>query len=469
MRYTPGRIAGLLVATALVLAACGESDEPTPSGNQGESADPTATPSDTPTAAAPEAACGLALTYQLPSTFDPDACWFVATGTDPVFVDDTVFALAEDTSNTTTEETLPTLRAFDLESGALIWDSGPLPGPVSDIAAAEVDGEPGVALVVTENDEGDAVTEGSQAWGYLAWPGDVEEDTATEAAVHITAQISETADTAVRWTDQGVLAGDQLLRPGASEFETVNVDPEAAAVDGHDLDEAFVGVSGDQLLSYTSGVAYRSEGPDEGETFFGWVARGADGSQTWDAIGSRPNEEDTIFGEGPSRLPLVIGDYALTIIPTDDTYAAFELEWLDVATGELATPTPADLAGTEPVGGSAAVMTSDVAALLTPSADRLFVTWSTLALVIDIEAGTVQSASADFEITGTAIDDTTAYGRTENGAVSIDLAAATATAETTAEGEPASAVVAVEDGFGAFLMTNVESGLDNLVVARQSG
>jgi hypothetical protein len=461
MLDTRRRIVALAAIAALSLAACSGSDEPTSSPTDKNDADTTAPPR----SLEPENGCTPDIATSVPETLDPDECWTVPNATSPVFVDDTVFVLADDPNAAESGEAAAYVAAYEAESGTLVWTSEALPGEVRSMAAAEADGEPAIAVLVIENDEGDAVTEASEAWGYLAWPADVDEDSPTEAPVHITTPIGETSSTDVRWTDQGILAGDQLLRPGATAFEQVNVAPDPVVIGDYDLDETLVGVSGDQLLSYVSGVAWTEGGSEDGDTYLGWVARGADATQTWDFIASSANQaENAIFAEGPARMPIVIGEYALTVIPTDETYTTYQLEWFDAATGDPATPTPADLAGAMPIGGAAAVMTNNVAALLAPSAEHLFVYWSTLALVIDIEAGTVKWVDTDFEITGTAIDDTTVYGRTENGTVTIDLATATATAQK----EGTEPIVALVGDYGAFTVADTSgSGTEYLVVARR--
>ena len=470
MLDTRGRVLAIVVIGMLGLTACGGDDAPTstPTETGGE---PSAPSTSTDEPEEPDHACTPGVAAMLPEGFDPETCWTADYATNPVFAGDTVFALVTDpmaAAPTDGTEPTPSLVAYEADSGKQIWASEPMPGPVSDMAAAEVDGKPGVGILLTETDEGDALTESSESWGYYAWPGDVDEDTPTEAPVHITAPINPdiTGSTTVVWTDQGVLAGNQLLKPGATKFVEVTVDTEPVVIGDYDLDETFVSVSGDTFLSFATGVAYTEGGSEDGDTYNGWVARGADGAQTWDNLKGTPNTDDSLFGEGPSQMPLVIGDYALTVIPTDEDYTDYTLAWFDAATGEPATPKPADLTGAQPIGGAAAVMTNNVAALLTPNAKYLFLYWSTLALVIDVEAGTVTRVSSDFEITGTAIDDTTVYGRTENGAITIDLATATATAEK----EGTEAIQVLNDGRGAFTASDgTGSGIEYLVVAERKG
>lgn len=462
MLETRGRLAAVIAVAALTLSACGGSDEPSSSATDDTAGPTNADP--TPTDDGIDNACTPDVAATLLDILDPEQCWSVPGASQPVLIDDTVFAVVVDPMAAQTgEEMPPTITAYDAADGSVLWTSDPLPGELHGIRAAETDGEPAIAALVTENDEGDAVTEESQAWGYLAWPADVDEDTPTEAPVHITAPVNTdvTAGTSVRWTDQGVLAGDQLLKPGATEFEQVVVDVEPVVIGDYDLDETFVGLSGDTFLSYATGVAYTEDGGEDGDTYRGWVARGPDGSQSWDTLVGTPNTDDSLFGEGPSVMPLVIGEYALTVTPTDETYTAYELKWLDAA-GNAAAPKPADLAGAQARGGSAAVMTSDVAALLTPNAKYLFVFWSTLSLVIDVEAGTVAWVDSDFEITGDAIDDSTVYGRTENGTVTIDLATATATAQK----EGTTPLLELTDGYAALTVTDPNGNLpDQLVIA----
>ena len=134
-----------------------------------------------------------------------------------------------------------------------------------------------------------------------------------------------------------------------------------------------------------------------------------------------------IFAEGAEHLPIVVGDFALTIAAIDGTHGELSLEWLDARSGKPARPTAADLAGSIPVAGQADLAGGDVATLLSPDGRHLFVQWSTEALIVDVDAGTVQLVASDFGIRGDAIDDTTVYGTTENGSVTIDLASAVAT------------------------------------------
>lgn len=439
------------VALGVGLVACGGSDDDASSPLEEDDGDPSPRREKDEI----ENACPSATAATLPEGFDPDTCWTVSGAADPVFVGETVFALAS--------ETAPAVVAFDAASGEQIWVSEPLPGEVMRLGAAEVDGEPGIAVLVAESDEGDAVTGPSQSWGYLAWPGDVDADSPDKPAEEVTAEAEDTSFAEVRWTDQGVLAGDQLLRPGADEFEQVNTAPEPMVMGDYDIDESFVGVSGDGLLSYLSGVAWLPDGPDNGETYVGWLARDPAGEAAWDNVSSGANEgENAIFAEGPARMPAVVGDYALVIAATDETYAEFVLEWVDTATGDPAEPTAEDLAGAVPVGGVADVIAGDIGTLLSPDGAYLFAWWSTLALVVDVDAGTVQRVSSDFDIAATSIDDTTVYGATENGNLSIDLA----TAEATPLDAPQEPPDLIAGDYGA--LTPEDELDDVLVVARRS-
>ncbi len=428
------RLAALLAVAAVALTACG--DDSDPSAEETSTEAPTEAPSDepsTPEETTPEFSCPPELGERLPEGLDPDACWSHPDLERPALIDGTVFALEPDASDPTTARHIV---ALDAETGERLWKSEVLPGEVSALRATEVDGAPGVAVVVTENDSGDALTEASSAWGYLAWPADAggdeggdagSADPSFEAEVHITAPQSELAATDVYWTDQGVLAGDQFLAPDATEFTTVNRDPEPMVVGDYDLDETFTGASGDLLLSYVRGVAWLPDGPSDGETYVGWLARTADGAEAWNAVTSTPNEEDSLFGEGPSQFAIIVGSYLLTITPTDENYTAFELSWLDAATNAPATPAPADLQGAEPTVVVTDIM-ADPTALLSPDGRHLFASWSTLALAIDIESGAVTRVPTDFDVYGTAIDDQTFFGSTENGSLTIDLASGEATA-----------------------------------------
>lgn len=435
MTNTRGRIVAVVAVAAFALTACGDDSEPSASDTStdapsGEPSDEPATPEET----AIEYPCPPELRQSLPEGLDPDSCWAQSGLERPVLSDGTLFALEPDATDPATARHV---IALDAETGERLWASTPLPGAASGLRATEVDGDPGVAVVVTEDDAGDALTEASTAWGYLAWPADAggddggdagSEDPSFDAEVHITAPQSELAATDVYWTDQGLLAGDQFLAPGGTEFTTVNRDPEPMLIGDYDLDERFAGVSGDLLMSYVKGVAWTPDGPENGSTYVGWLARTADGTEAWNAVTSTPNEEDSLFGEGPNQLTIIIGGYLLTITPTDENYTAFELSWLDSATHAAATPTPSDLAGAEPAAADADVMAGETDTLLSPDGTHLFASWSTLALIVDVEAGTVTRVPTDFDVHGSAIDDTTAYGWTENGTLTIDLATGEATA-----------------------------------------
>jgi hypothetical protein len=381
-----------------------------------------------------------------------------------VIVDDTVFALVADAS--VGGELPPTsLVAFDADSGSQAWASEPLPGDVIRLAATELDGEPAIAALVVEQDEGDAVTEASQAWGYLAWPADVGEGDDAEPSAHVTAPATDpTAE--VRWTDQGLLAGDLFLAPGADEFTPAQVLPEPLVVGDYDLDESFAGVSGELMLSYVRGLAYPSGGPENGESHIGWVARGLDGTQAWDGVEAIPNEGDTaVFAEGPTQLAMVVGGYALTITSTDESYTAFDTAWVDAATGEPAEPRPADIAGTVPVAAATDII-GGTAALASPDGTHLVASFSTLTVVLDVESGEVTPVDTDFEISLDAVDDTRAYGSTENGALTIDWSDGTATPLD----PPQQGVTAVGDDHGAIIVGEEEvGGTPTLAVGRVAG
>lgn len=347
------------------LGAVGRRDQ-----HRGASEEPSDDPS-TPEETTPAFSCPPELTDALPESLDPGTCWSHPDLERPALADGTVFALEPDASDPTTARHI---LALDAETGERLWKSEVLPGQVSALRATEVDGGPGVAVVVTEDNAGDAVTEASTAWGYLAWPADAggddggnagSEDPAFEAEEHITVAQGENPHTEVFWTDQGVLAGDFLLKPGATEFVPVNRDPEPMVVGAYDLDEFFAGVSGDLMISYVRGIAY--EVSEDGDTYVGWLARTLDGAEAWNTVTSTPNEEDLLFAEGPNHTTILVGPYLLTIAATDENATAFEVTWLDAATHEPATPSAADLAGAQPViadsGGLAAA-----GALLSPTA-----------------------------------------------------------------------------------------------------
>ncbi|WP_162605407.1 PQQ-binding-like beta-propeller repeat protein [Jiangella ureilytica] len=470
MSTTRGRIAALLAVAAVALTGCG--DDSDPSASEPSTDAPSQAPSDdsTPEETGLESPCPPQLRESLPEGLRPDACWAHSDLERPVLADGIVFALEPDASDPTAARHV---IALDAETGDRLWKSSVLPGPASGLRATEVGGDPGVAVVVTESDAGDALTEASAAWGYLAWPADAggddggdagSEDPAFEPEVHITAPQSELAATDVYWTDQGLLAGDQFLAPGAAEFTTVNRDPEPMVIGDYDLDERFAGVSGDLLLSYVKGVAWTPDGPENGSTHVGWLARSADGTEAWNTVTGTPNEEDSLFGEGPNQLTIIVGGYVLTVTPTDENYTTFELSWLDAATHEAVTPTPADLAGAEPAAAAADVMAGETGTLLSPDGTHLFASWSTLAVIVDIEAGTVTRVPTDFGIQGWAVDDTTVYGSTENGTLTIDLASG----EATAIEPPHESFEMVDGEFGAAILEGAVGEPSYLVGGRRT-
>jgi hypothetical protein len=468
MSNTRGRIAALLAIAAVALTGCGGDDEPSASETSTDA--PSEAPSEEPSA--PEETelqypCPPQVQPALPEGLDPDACWAHPELERPVLADGTVFALEPDASDPTAARHV---IALDAETGERLWKSEVLPGEVSALRATEVDGGPGVAVVVTEDDAGDALTEASTAWGYLAWPADAggdeggdagSEDPAFEAAVHVTVPQGENPHTDVYWTDQGVLAGDFVLKPGATEFVPVNRDPEPMVVGQYDLDEYFAGVSGDLLISYVRGIAY--EVSENGDTYVGWLARTLDGAEAWNTVTSTPNEEDLLFAEGPTQMTLVVGEYLLTIAATDENATAFEAAWLDAATHEPATPSAADLAGAVATIADPGTM-EGAGALLSPDGRRLFTGWSGGALILDVEAGTVTPVPTDFAIQGSAIDDSTVYGSTENGTLTVDLASA----EATAIDPPRQPFDLVDGEYGAAILEGAVGEPSYLVGGRRS-
>lgn len=106
---------------------------------------------------------------------------------------------------------------------------------------------------------------------------------------------------------------------------------------------------------------------------------------------------------------------------------------------------------------------SQTGALLSPDGRHLFAFWSTLALIVDVEAGKVTRIPTDFDIRGVSIDDTTVYGTTENGNVAIDLATAKATSI-----EPSREVFStVDNEFGALVVGDKLSETLSLVGGRR--
>lgn len=451
------RSLAVLTIGALGAAACGGDDGDQPTGDDGDAAAPTT--SDVEEGPASDYACPPDVVAMLPETLDPETCWAVQSADEPVIIGDTVFALETDVE-VGGDPPPVSVVAFDADTSQRLWASVPVPGEVEHLAATEVDGEPGIAALVTGQDEGDAVTEASSSWNYLAWPADAGEDGAEEIepAVDITTPVSDLSDY-VWWTDQGVLAGDRLLAPGADEFVQVRVDPEPIMVGDYDLAESFAGVSGELMLSYVSGVAYPPGNSQHGETHVGWVARDLEGATVWDAVESFPNEGVNAFGEAPLTVAMVVGGYALTIAATDDSQTDLEVTWLDATTGEPAEPRPADIAGTFDVSFNSG-------ALVSPDGAHLFASYDTLDAVLDVASGEATVVESDFDIGVATADDARAYGSTENGALTIDWNDATATAvEPLGEG-----IVAVGDDHAAITVTEIQGEvIDTLVVARMTG
>ncbi|PZF79196.1 PQQ-binding-like beta-propeller repeat protein [Jiangella anatolica] len=428
-----GRVTALLAVAAVALTACGDDSEP--SADQTSTDAPSEAPSDepsTPEETTPEFSCPPQIGAELPEGLDPDNCWSHEGLERPALIDGTVFALEPDASDPATDRHIV---ALDAETGERLWKSEVLPGQVSALRATEVGGKPGVAVIVTEDDAGDAVTEASTAWGYLAWPADAGGDEGGDAGsadpsfpaeVHITVPQGENPHTEVYWTDQGVLAGDFVLKPGATEFVPINRDTEPMVVDQYDLEEYFAGISGDLAISYVLGQAWTEDGGEYGDTYFGWRARTFDGAEAWNTVASKANVEDSIYADSPIEVAMVVGPYLLTISATDENATAFEITWLDAATHEPATPSAADLAGANPVVANS--NPSATGALVSPDGKRLFIGWSPQGLILDVEAGTVTPVAADFAIQGLAIDDSTVFGATENGTLTVDLASGEATA-----------------------------------------
>lgn len=261
------------------------------------------------------------------------------------------------------------------------------------------------------------------------------------------------------------MVGGQVLEPGATAFEPVEYGEEIVVGD-YDLGETFAGISGDLLLSYVSDIAWTDNGHEDGDSYVGWVARSAaDGTQAWDKITSYANQSENPLGaEGPQRLPVLLGGYALTVVPGDETSTTFTLEWFDAATGDPAEPTSADLADIE-LNTSPNLQSGGVPALISPDGKYVFVYSGEVALVIDVDAGQATRVQSDFDIAGDVIDETTVYGTTENGNVTIDLATATAAAVPT----PRENVDVSSPDYGALMVADpAGTGTDLLVVAARS-
>lgn len=492
----------LLAATSLMAAACGGGEVGSPNGGGGaDGSEVSGTEGESAGAPAAQNACRDDLRRRLPPAFDPATCWSIPALMDPgivgtfhfvapVIAGDRLFgvvpvgpASAGPGQPVGGGDPPLVVAAYDLATGAQVWTSDPLPGELQDLAAVDVEGEPGVAVLVTETDDGDAVTASSRALGCVVWSADVDEGSSGEPAVHLVGPADSEPDSTGsyppslgrRWTDQGLLAGDSLLlRPGADEFEPIADPAEPVMIGGVELDGSFGGVSGEGslILSYVTDWAFPSDGPDDGNDYVGWVARDLEGATVWNRVTSSPHQgEGPDPSDAPERLPLVVGNYALTITPTgsstDGRSTALELEWLDATSGEPAQPTPEDLAGSIPVGP---MRDADGAkpALLSPDGRHLFVHWPTSAAIIDVEAGTATFVASDFDMLGTAIDETDVYARTANGAVTIDQA----TAEPTPI-EGTTLIVYEIVGDTAILYTDwpseypgQSSGADELIVAR---
>jgi hypothetical protein len=478
MSTTRGRTLALAMAATLVMlaGACSgsSSDEGDPGdGSAGQADGPGAkggSDDKEPAAEGPAAdiRCDRDVAGTLPEGFDPEICWTLFRATNPVLAGDRLFGILV-TGNDDPEGAGTVVAGYDLATGEKVWTSGLLPSEVAGLTATEVDGEPGIAALVTETDEGDAVTESATNWGYMAWPADAEDDgTGAKSAdppVHITTEYNGPSFTDLVWTDQGLIAEDALLAAGADEFVPVEREPEPVVVNSYSLSEELVGPSGDLVLSYVRDVAYGDGSPD-GVVYDGWQARNPDGSPAWDSISDTPRTDEIVESAGGlTGLPVLVGAYALTVTATDVDNTAFEVEWLDAATGGPATPSAADLAGSEAVGVTGDSLATDVVATLAPDGAHLFISWNEVAIVVDVEAGTATPVESDFAISAQGIDETTVYGTTPNGALTVDLA----TAEATPLDDPLRGPVVVNDDYGVFdLSQGSFSGTFEHAIARRA-
>lgn len=435
--------------TALAAGACG-GDEPDPSADASAGESPSDAPS-TPSGEGPAEVCTPDLSSKMPAGLDPETCWSLYDGEQPVFTDGKLFALADNPDVADN----PTIVAFDPANGELLWTSEPVESEDATLRAVEVDGEPGVAVLAVQRNEGDALNEDSRQWAYLTWPADSDSDEPVAPSAEVTAPMTEGARDDIVWSEQGVLAGDKFLAADAAEFKPVKLENEPVYVGDYDLGESVVGFSGELMISYVRGVAWTDGGGENGDTHSGWLARSLDGKQQWNTITSKPNKEDSLFGEGPSPLAVVVGDYLLAITPTDEEGTDFTVAWANASDGKAATPSPDDLAGTQP----AAYETGTYGVpLLTPDGRYLFASVNEQALIIEVESGTVTQIESDYPITGRAIDNEAVHGTTPNGTVVIDLETGEA-----APFELSHQSVDVSDGeYGAAVMKG--SGPEDFVV-----
>jgi hypothetical protein len=405
--------------------------------------------------------CGREVTDTLPEDFDPETCWTLLRAFSPVLVGDRLFGLRV-TGNDDPEGSGTVVVGYDLATGEKVWTSGLLPSDAAGLAAADVDGEPGIAVLVTETDEGDAVTAETTSWGYMAWPADAETDgTGAKSAdppVHITTPYDAPTYTDLVWNDQGLIAYDALLAAGADEFTPFEREPEPIAVGSFSLSEKLVGPSGDLVLWYVRDIAY--DGTSDGAVYDGWQARKPDGSKAWDSITDVPASDEVVQSAGGlTGLPVLVGGYALTVTATDATNTAFEVEWLDAATGAAATPSADDLAGADALGVLGDSLASDVVAQVAPDGAHVFLSWNEVAIVVDVEAGTATPVESDFAISAQGIDETAVYGTTPNGALTVDLA----TAEATPLEDPLRGPDVVSDDYAVFDI-QATPGIDELAI-----
>jgi hypothetical protein len=406
----------------------------------------------------PEARCTAEITDTLPEGFDRESCWAVVGLVDPVLAGDRVFAVEFDTE----QRAGTVVVGFDPATGEQVWQSTGLPGPVIEFAPTEVEGEPGVAVVVTVADEGDAVTEPFDYWGYLAWPADDAGGGQSPPPVHISTGADNVTFGDLVWTEQGLIINDEhLLRSGDDEF--VAIDHEL----GFPGDETamLVGPSGGLLLWYVMDTGlFADESPDH--AIGAWRASRPDGTVAWETPIDVPSGQGEVSDEEPVNIPALVGGYVLNILVTGGADGAYEVEWLEAATGEQAQPEPEDLAGAIARGvESDTIGITGTAAWATPDGGHLYSRWANGSVVVDVETGVATPVESDYAIAVNGIDEDVVYGSTDNGRLTIDLA----TGEATPVEESRQAPVEINDRYGVFFIpTSGDRTLPGLAIARRT-
>lgn len=417
-------LTALVVASSLGVAACSGQDgglasgSPTTNGGGG-SADNVR----------PGGKCTPEQVAALPAELDPKTCWSGENAVQPAIVDGRVFAVRA------TSDTESVLVAYDPKTGGELWSSATLPGEVQGTPhAVEIDGDPGVAVVYSASD----------TWTYAAWPTDVSPEATKEPADTVEV-VDEQGSGSSSWSDQGLFIGmgdmyvDSLvLRPGESSFDTISTEGAPIVVDEpqETLDEWFVGISGDTVVTGVSGLAAHPDGT--GASWYGLVGRGFDGTKKWEQVAKVDHEDLPVLYDGPYFYRTVIGDYLLSV-----QYDTGAVSWASAPTGAPATPSPDDLAGktAQQLGERAAISPDGSHVMLWSSgADE---SWT-----VDVAANSVTPVDpiSDIGMLPRAADTTNLYasGISADGPIVVDWASGKVT-----EPSGVSAMWALSDGYGA--------------------